>query len=174
MSKRDPTKTTPATLWTDAKHLRIAAETLVRSRNAAKRTAAKTGQTKSVRANQLVHPIFLLVGSSIEAGFKAYLNQKGFSLDLLAWPRYFGHDLHKLQREVLNQTQTDSALAMIVNKATPIIDLLNGPYKDKHFNYRQITVARYPDPGAVCRWIKAYLAKIKPLVNLPVRPDGSD
>ncbi len=158
MAKLDPSKTNPATLWTDAKHMRIGAEVLI-----AALTEANAGGDED-RVKQLMHPTMLLVCSSIEAGFKSYLNFTGIDLDRLR--RCFGHDLHKLQREVLNHA--DAALTKIVTQVTPGIDLLNDPYLDKRFNYRQIGTATYPDPALVCEWVEKYLAAIKPMV-LPAK-----
>jgi hypothetical protein len=155
MGKRlDPNKTNPATLWTDAKHMRIGAEVLIIAIDDA------LARSDTTRFEQLIHPTLLLVGSSMEAGFKSYLNQQGLSLDRLRDD--FGHDLHKLQKEVLKHA--DAALADIVKEATPGIGLLNEPYANKRFNYREIGSAMYPSPALVSEWIKVYLAKIKPLV----------
>jgi len=113
-------------------------------------------------------------GSSfaIELGFKAYLNHRGFALERLK--DEFGHDLAKLQQAALAEAR-DRLLAQIVNAVDQTFDLLNDPYMDKRFIYRKIGWERYPKEQArVCGWIKAYLAEIKLLMDLPVRGDGLD
>jgi hypothetical protein len=78
MSKRkplDPSKTTPRSLWTDAKDHLTGARLLVDNSKAAE-TVARAERQKA-RRNPLMQPTVLLVCSSLEAGFKTYLNHHG-------------------------------------------------------------------------------------------------
>jgi len=170
MGKRkplDPGKIKPATLWIDAKHYRKAAEGLI----AMAADAASRGDEGGVR--QLLRPTWLVICTSMELGFKAYLNRQGFTLERLKWD--VGHNLHQLQQDVLEQAEPDGELAWIVSRMKPAIGLLNEPYMDKRFVYRQIGVARYPkEQAVVCRLLEVFQGAIKPLVNLPVEGDGPE
>ena len=44
----------------------------------------------------------------------------------------------------------------LLAEVKPGIDLLNEPYLEKHFSYRQIGHATYPKPILVCDWIRDY------------------
>jgi len=107
-----------------------------------------------------MHPTLLLICSGIEAGFKSYLNHDGLTLDELR--NDYGHDLQKLQAEVLRRSTP--AIAKIAEEVTAGINLVNDHYMNKRFNYREIGSATYPKPGLMCRWIGTHLAEIKPLV----------
>ena len=170
MKRIDPTKITPATLWTDAKHFRIATEVLV---DVAATAAAAGGRDNETRVRQLLHPTWQLICTSIELGFKAYLNHRGFAVERLK--DEFRHDLAKLQQAALTEARDSALLAQIVNAVEQAVDLLNDPYMDKRFIYRKIGWERYPKEQArVCGWIKAYLAEIKLLMDLPVQGDGPE
>ena len=97
----------------------------------------------------------------MEAGFKAFLHHNGISLERLR-SREFGHNLAELRTAMLDHT--DKALADLLAEVKPGIDLLNEPYKEKHFSYRQAGPATYPKPELVCDWMRRYLRAINPLI----------
>jgi hypothetical protein len=160
ISAIDYSRTNAKTLWTDAKHLLVGAEII----SAAWRDA--THARDPVRAGQLMQPALLLICSSLEAGFKAYLHRNGSSLKRLR--KHFGHDLAKLHRAVLKRA--DAELAELLREGKDGIDLLTEPYLRKQFSYRQIGRARFPAPNAACEWIRDYLALLKPLIFLDLSP----
>ena len=68
----------------------------------------------SVRTGQLIQPALLLIGSSLEAGFKAYLHHNKVSLDRLR--DRFRHDLCKLHAAVLKRADAELADHLTVGK----------------------------------------------------------
>ena len=157
----DPSKTNARTLWTDAKDLLIGAEVLVAASKYVKKAAMEAGEPPS--RDPLLQPTLLLVCSSMEAGFKSYLHHHGVSLERLR-SREFGHNLADLHSAMLDHT--DAVLSDLLVEVEPGIDLLNEPYMEKYFSYRQAGPATYPKPELVCRWIRKYLIAINPLILL--------
>ena len=144
----DLARTTPWTMWTDAKHMRVAAEILI-------------AQITEENAKQLILPTMMLVSVSVESALKSFLYASGIDPNRLK--NEFRHDLVRLRQEA--EKCSDGQIGYLVRAVEPLLDLLNPPYKGKEFQYRVIGEIRVPTPIHLCEWLNLFLRVIKQFVK---------
>ena len=148
----DQRRTTPWTMWTDAKYYRIAAQTLM--------TRVAAEDTELIQ-KQLILPTLAMLAMSIESTMKSYLYAAWVDPNELKFG--YGHDLVLLRRAV--DRHSEGEIQILSRELEPLIDLLRDPYVAKQLQYRAIGQMTIPIPELLCNKIIEFMAALKPFVQ---------